>query len=199
MKNAVLFVLTIVTALTITAQTTTEALQYASDGELTAPKDYRQWIYLSSGLGMTYGPAAQAGAANPKFDNVFVNPTSWRAFNVTGQWPDKTTFVLEVRSATSHGSINNGGQYQNQLLGLEVEVKDEKRFPQKWAFFAFEARDKTAPLPASSACNTCHSQNGAVDNTFVQFYPTLLEIAKKKGTLTAAYLQKSSAGGGEAK
>jgi hypothetical protein len=107
MKNAVLFVLTIVTAPTITAQTTTEALQYSPDGELTAPKDYRQWIYLSSGLGMTYGPAAQADAANPKFDNVFVNPTSWRAFNETGQWPDKTTFVLEVRSATSHGADSN--------------------------------------------------------------------------------------------
>jgi aspartate oxidase len=25
--------------------------------------------------------------------------------------------------------------------------------------------------------------NAAVDNTFVQFYPTLLEIARQKGTL----------------
>jgi len=42
-------------------------------------------------------------------------------------------------------------------------------------------------LPSSTTdCQSCHSQNGAVDNTFVQFYPTLLEVAKQKGTLKAA-------------
>jgi aspartate oxidase len=33
-----------------------------------------------------------------------------------------------------------------------------------------------------------------VDTTFVQFYPTLLEIAKKKGTLAAGYMKEESAG-----
>ncbi len=193
MKKVIFSAFAVFTALTMTAQTASEALRYSSNGELAFPKDYRQWIYLSSGLGMTYGPAAQSDPANPKFDSVFVNPTAWRAFNATGTWPDKTTFVLEVRNAASHGSINNGGHYQNDLAGVEVEVKDEKRFPQKWAFFPFGSKESVGALPADSACNNCHSQNGAVDNTFVQFYPTLLEIAKKKGTLTAAYLKKSSA------
>ena len=181
------------TAVILAAQTSPDAPQYATDGQMMLPKDYRQWVYLSSGLGMTYGPAAQADPADPKFDNVFVNPSAWKAFNATGKWPDKTTFVLEIRSATGHGSINNGGHYQNSLVGIEVETKDEKRFPQKWAFFPFSLKDKATMLPATSSCNTCHSQNGAVDNTFVQFYPTLLEVAKAKGTLTAAYAEKSSA------
>jgi len=179
--------------LALAAQTTTDGPQYSADGQMTLPKDYRQWVFLSSGLGMTYGPAAQAGASNPMFDNVFVNPSSYRAFLATGQWPDKTTFVIEQRSATSHGSINNAGHYQNELAAIEVETKDEKRFPQKWAFFPFSLKDKAASLPATSDCNTCHSQNGAVDNTFVQFYPTLLEIARQKGTLTPSFLQKSAA------
>jgi hypothetical protein len=36
-------------------------------------------------------------------------------------------------------------------------------------------------------CYSCHEQHGAVDTTFVQFYPTLLPIATQKGTLSAAY------------
>jgi hypothetical protein len=193
MRKSLLLILGALVGLTVFAQTVADGPQFSADGQLTLPKEYRQWTYLSSGLGMTYGPAAQADAANPKFDNVFVNPVAYKAFMETGRWPDKTMFVLEVRSAASHGSINNGGHYQGELLGIDVELKDQKRFPQKWAFFAFETQNKTAALPGNSACNNCHSQSGAVDNTFVQFYPTLFEVAQKKGTLSSAFLANSPA------
>jgi hypothetical protein len=42
-------------------------------------------------------------------------------------------------------------------------------------------------------CYSCHEQHAAVDTTFVQFYPTLLEIAKKKGTLAPGYLKEEAA------
>ncbi len=189
MKKLLLLVFT---ALAVTAQTASDGPQFNASGQLTLPKDYRQWIFLSSGLGMTYGPAASADPANPLFDNVFVNPSSYRAFLETGHWPDKTMFVLEVRNATGQGSINNGGHYQNDLRAIEAEVKDETRFPQKWAFFGFGGKETATALPATSTCNTCHSQNAAVENTFVQFYPVLLDLASKKGTLNAAYKEKSA-------
>jgi hypothetical protein len=196
MKKAVILILA---AIALTAQTPVDGPQFTADGQLTLPKDYRQWIFLSSGLGMTYGPAASADPNNPRFDNVFVNPSSYRAFVETGHWPDKTMFILEIRSATGQGSINNAGHYQNELLAIESEVKDEKRFPQKFAYFGFDGKDKATALAASSSCNSCHGQNAAVENTFVQFYPTLLEVAKAKGTLNAAYLQKSNSGTAVAK
>jgi len=168
--------------LTASAQTTIEP-RYTADGQLTRPDNYREWIYLSSGLGMTYGPAASANPANPLFDNVFVTPTAYKSFQTTGTWPDKTMFVLEIRSAATKGSINNGGHFQDQVTAVEVEVKDEKRFPNKWAFFGFGASATSArALPDNAGCQACHSANGAVDNTFVQFYPTLAPIAKSKGT-----------------
>jgi hypothetical protein len=34
----------------------------------------------------------------------------------------------------------------------------------------------------------CHEQHGAVDTTFVQFYPTLMPKAQEMKTLAAAYL-----------
>ncbi len=157
--------------------------RYTSDGQLMRPDNYREWIYLSSGLGMTYGVAGTA----LRFDNVFVTPEAYRGFLQTGTWPDKTMFVLEVRDSATKGSINKGGHYQEGIAAFEVHLKDEKRFPAtKWAFFGFDGSDQTAkPRPASSSCQTCHSKNGAVDDTFVQFYPTLLPVAKAKGTLKA--------------
>ena len=156
--------------------------QYTNDGRLQFPHDYRQWVFLSSGLGMTYGPLGSG--REPRFDNVFVNPSAYRAFLETGHWPDKTVLVLEVRSAQSKGSINQGGHFQTDVAGIETHVKDEKRFPRKWAFFGF-AKGSTVSEPAAaenSTCYSCHEPNGAVDTTFVQFYPTLLPIAREKGT-----------------
>jgi hypothetical protein len=51
-----------------------------------------------------------------------------------------------------------------------------------------------APIPASAECYSCHRQHAAVDTTFVQFYPTLIDLATKKGTLSAAYLQDQEKG-----
>jgi len=172
----------LVVCLTASAQTSIEP-RYTADGELLRPENYREWIFLSSGLGMTYGPAASTNPANPLFDNVFVTPAAYKSFQQTGTWPDKTMFVLEIRSASTKGSINNGGHFQDQVSAVEVEVKDEKRFPNKWAFFGFNGTAaSTKSLPTSASCYSCHSTNGAVDNTFVQFYPTLAPIAKAKGT-----------------
>jgi hypothetical protein len=39
-------------------------------------------------------------------------------------------------------------------------------------------------------CYGCHKAHAAVDSTFVQFYPTLLPLAKARGTLAASYLQE---------
>jgi len=169
-------------------QVQTNEPKYTNEGQLIKPDNYREWIYLSSGLGMTYGIVESAANTvfGDRFDNVFVNPQAYKSFLGTGAWPDKTIFAMEVRSSASKGSINKGGRYQEELVGLEIHLKDQTRFPNKWAFFAFSPADKTAkPLPANSSCQTCHSQNGAVDETFVQFYPTLIPIAKAKGTFKA--------------
>jgi Cytochrome P460 len=134
---------------------------------------------------MSYTPhVSQTAEEHPQFDNVLVTRAAYRSFLERGTWPDKTMFVLEVRASASKGSINQSGHFQTALTGMEVEVKDERRFPRKWAFFDFSgSAQSAAPIPQSAACYSCHAQNGAVDNTFVQFYPTLLQVAKQKGTV----------------
>ena len=49
-------------------------------------------------------------------------------------------------------------------------------------------------VPTTMECYSCHAEHAAVDTTFVQFYPTLLQIAQSKGTLSAAYQKESAAG-----
>lgn len=161
---------------------------YNDKGQLNLPENYREWVYLSTGLDMSYTPGANPD--HHMFDNVFVNPTSYKKFQETGTWPDKTMLVLEVRGAESKGSINQRGNFQNgDVMGIEVHIKDEAKFPGKWAFFSFDNGKVGNLFPSGAACYTCHQAHGAVDTTFVQFYPTLLSVAKAKGTLSAAYLK----------
>jgi Cytochrome P460 len=164
--------------------------QYTSDAQLKLPENYREWIYLTSGFDMSYNKAAMTGMDHHMFDNVFVNPAAYKAFQKTGTWPDKTMLVLEVRGAEGRGSINQKGNYQREIMGIEVHVKDEARFPGKWAFFGFDDDKSAKMIPTTTDCYSCHAEHAAVDTTFVQFYPTLLPIAKSKQTLSAAYLKE---------
>jgi len=166
--------------------------EYTSAAQLKLPERYREWVYLTTGFDMSYNPAMQMGDHH-MFDNVFVNPEAYKVFLETGTWPDKTMLVLEGRGAEGKGSINQKGNYQGtEVMGIEVHLKDEARFPGKWAFFAFDDGKTAKMVPTSADCYSCHAAHAAVDTTFVQFYPTLLPIARSKGTLSDSY-QKETA------
>jgi hypothetical protein len=158
--------------------------QYNEAGQLIKPDDYREWVTIGTGLNMAYGPALEAASATPPFTNVFVSPAAYRAFLKTGGWPDRTLFILEIRAATPVNAVKNGsnGYFQGEILGIEAEVKDEKRFPGKWGFFGFGKGAAGQLIPETASCYSCHLRNAAVENTFVQFYPVLRDVAKEKGT-----------------
>jgi hypothetical protein len=166
------------------AQTAPDGPRY--NGTALLRPQYREWVFLASGLGMTYQPINDAQPRPPAFTNVFANPSAYRAFLQSGTWPDKTVLVLEIRSSQSEGSINKGGRFQTTVAGLEIHVKDARFGGNGWAFFNMGAKTQAEPLTGSdvSKCVECHAANGAVDNTFVQFYPTLLDVARAKGTFT---------------
>jgi hypothetical protein len=141
------------------------------------PDNYREWVWLSSGLGMSYSQGGMEGS--PSFDNVFASPEAYKTFKETGTWPPKTVLMLEVRNSGSNASINKSGHFQTERVDMEAHVKDQRG---QWAFYSFGNGGKVGTLfPKKANCYSCHEQHGAVDTTFVQFYPTLLEIAKAKG------------------
>ena len=184
------------------ASRVSDGVTYTSSGAVVRPADYREWVYLTSGLGMSYAPEAQAAAAAaaaagqprpPVFDNVFVNRQSFRAFMQTGRWPEGTMFVLELRRGERHVSIDTGGQTQGAVMGIEAAVKDSTKYASTggWAYLGFGGAnglvDSAMPNPPTASCYACHGEHTAVENTFVQFYPTLFEVAQRLGTVKPTY------------
>ena len=134
---------------------TTDRPEFTGTKDLIRPENYRAWVFLSAGYGMTYSTGG-----NPQFTNVFVPQWAYREFMGSGRWPEQTMFVVEERSAQSKGSINKDGHFQTDLMGIAVEVKDA-RLPDKWGYFAFDENSKTARINAKrrmlrlSRCACC--------------------------------------------
>lgn len=154
------------------------APQFVNGNELVRPRDYHQWIFAGSSLGMSYRKDA-GYHGEPEFHNVYISPGAYREFRSKGTFPEGTVMVLEIVSAGGNASINKAGKFEDKILGIEASVKDSKRFPDKWAYFGFmgdkgEALAQAKPFP-KEACWSCHHQHGEVDNVFVQFYPVLRE------------------------
>ena len=159
---------------------------YSSTGELKRPEHYREWIFLTSGIDMSYDVSA-AVAGHSTFQNVFANPSAYRSFLQTGTWPEKTVLILEVRRAEGAVSINKRGHTQSaDVTSLEVHVKDAS-LEGGWGFFVFGKLESAKLVKRPASCYTCHESHAAVDTTFVQFYPTLLSMAEAKHTLSPAY------------
>jgi hypothetical protein len=166
------------------------APQYDASGKMVLPTDYREWIFLSSGMDMSYseGPAPD----HHMFNNVFVPRAAYLSFLKTGVWPDKTVLLLEGRVGAGNVSIAKRGVVQTgEVMGIEAHVKDTARFNGGWAFFGFDGDKPAEMIPTSASCYSCHQQHAAADTTFVQFYPTLLPVATKLGTLNPAYVAET--------
>jgi hypothetical protein len=181
----------------IGAQAPVDGPQYVNNDHLVRPANYREWVFVGSGIGLTYDQGANGSTT---FTNVFVNPAAYRGFMSTGRWPDKSVFVLEFRASGTEAPPNTAGRFQTRLVGLEAEVKDS-RFPDGWAFYNFRLKpdatprgeaaiaDSVPPLAGKdvASCVECHTKSTAVERTFVQFYPTLLEVARAKGTVKPGF------------
>jgi hypothetical protein len=167
------------------------APQYDASGKMILPADYREWVFLSSGLDMSYSEGS-AAPDHHMFNNVFVPRTAYDAFLKTGVWPDKTVLLLEGRVGAGNVSIAKRGLVQTgEIMGIEAHVKDTARFKGGWAFFGFDGDKPAEMIPTTASCYSCHQQHAAADTTFVQFYPTLLPVATKLGTLNPAYVAET--------
>ena len=182
MKRVFLSCITIALALGLISATPdapSSTPQYTKDNQLLRPDSYREWIFLSSGLGMSYSPSA---GGMVMFTNVFVPQWAYHEFLNSGIWPDKTMFVVEDRGSETKGSINKVGHFQTDAMGIGVEVKDEAHSPDKWQYFSFGGDTKSAQANPKQGCWQCHEDHAAVEHSFVQFYPTLKPVAKRFGT-----------------
>lgn len=160
--------------------TVCQAQQYTKDGQLLLPKDYRHWDFLSSSVAMNYPEEGPGGHA--MFGNLFVQPSAHRHFDKTGMWPDKTVLLIELRGVGNDPFLSKEAQFQTtEIMGYEAHVKDASRGGW-WFYFISKGGVSGKPFEKTAKCWSCHANHGAVDTTFVQYYPTLIAAARQHGT-----------------
>lgn len=163
-----------------------EPAVFRMDGSLERPRGYREWVFV--GAPVTPNDMNDGKAAFPEFHSVYVDPQSYRHWKSTGQWRSGTVFVKELSSVGAKAATSGRGYFMGEFGGVEVSVKDAKRFPDapgNWAYFRFTDEKggpphRTAKVLPTSACATCHAASAADDLVFTQYYP-VLRAAKKFG------------------
>src|SRR6478736_4438708 len=79
-----------------------------------SPAEYRDLVFLSSGVDMSYSERPAMADAH-MFDNVFAPPAAYVAFIRTGVWPDRPAIVpANAPAKPGDGSLH--------LTGMQVRV-----------------------------------------------------------------------------
>jgi hypothetical protein len=157
-------------------------IEFTADGKIRQPVGYRQWISL--GAVVTPNDMNGGEASFPEFHNVYMDPESFAYAEKHGEYRDGTVIVKELLSVGSKVQSSGNGYFEGEFTGLEVSIKDSKRFadePGNWAYFSFghkyPLKVETA-MNATASCNSCHEQN-ATNFVFSGVYPILNDVLKQ--------------------
>lgn len=158
---------------------------FTKDGSLVLPAGFRSWVFIGGPI--TPNKLNDGAAQFPEFHNVYIERENLRYYQKNGKFPEGTVMVKELvlTQVGEHpdGSLDSAsgrGYFPSTLSGLDVMVKDSKRYSKTndWGFFTFghhaEPYEPTAKESSSSQCAYCHIANVAkTDMVWVQYYPLL--------------------------
>lgn len=159
--------------------------EYDKDGKLLRPVGYEKWVVVGTSIGLGYSDGDRKDPNNPgTFHNVYLQPEAFDHFVATGEFPEQTVFIvtnLKSEPAKTKGPVSRLGFVAAPTSGLEIAIKDSKKYPEGWAYFMFhdkagEAKSKTRTAESAferKDCFDCHAEHGATDNVFTQFYSVL--------------------------
>ena len=106
-----------------------------------------------------------------------MEPNAYRYFLEHSTYADGTMFLLSFYRAEGKSQPQLPGFVQGPLQAQEIHVLDKARFADDsgHGFFLYRNRElvSSARVPAGNECTVCHTEHGAFDGTFVQFYPDL--------------------------
>lgn len=168
--------------------------KFTASGELLVPQGFRKWVFIGSPL-TPHG--LNGGKANfPEFHNVYVEPAAYDYYVQHGKWPEGTMMVKELQ-LTQPGTFPDGsrvevsgrGYFPGVTNGMDVSVKDSKRFADTngWGFFNFGHH--AAPYAESAmeapveSCAGCHIASAHEDMVFTGFYQLLKPLPMKHSAL----------------
>lgn len=161
--------------------------EWNEKGELIRPKGFRHtWVFIGS----PFTPnALNGGAAGfPEYHNVYVQPDAFHAYRATGKWPEGTMMLKELQLTDHPGEEEDGSRYEvsgrgyfpGAVNGIDIAVKDSKRFADSnnWGYFNFGHHappyKASAPAAPKEACAQCHIDNADEDMVYVDLYKPIL-------------------------
>ena len=156
-----------------------------TDGELTRPTGFREWVFV--GTPLTPNDMNNGKAPFPEFHAVYIDPESWDHWKKTGEFRDGAIMIKELISVGSKQAASGNGYFMGEYIGLEATIKSSEHFPDEpgnWAYYSFGHKyplKEKAKAQATSSCNDCHDSEADDDYVFTQYYP-VLRAAKKSAT-----------------
>lgn len=155
-----------------------------ADGSTSIPGGFREWVFLGAPLTPNGLNDGQAGF--PEFHHVYIEPGAYTEYKRTGTFPEGTTIVKELvllkEAEFEDGSRfepSGRGFFADRVAGIDMMVKDSKRFPESngWGFYNFGHHEppyaeSSSPAPVAN-CAGCHEANATYDMMFTTFYPIL--------------------------
>lgn len=158
--------------------------EFTADGKVKQPVGYRKWVFI--GTPVTPNDMNDGEASFPEFHNVYMDPDSFTHLEKTGEYREGTVLVKELTSVGAKEATSGKGYFQGEFTGLEISIKDSKRYPNEpgnWAYFSFGHKypmKEVAAKNAAASCNKCH-EDSAKNFVFSQYYPVVRDaIAKAK-------------------
>jgi cytochrome P460 len=169
----------------VAADTRNSTAVFDSDGKLKLPTGYRRWVFL--GAPLTPNGLNNGKAGFPEYHHVYVEEQNLDVYLKTGSFPEGTVIVKELTRVLnpafpdgSRTEPSGRGYFNGEFNGMDVTVKDSKRFANTngWGFFNFGHHPlpyvESAKEASPAECAGCHASFVAkTDMTWVQFYPIL--------------------------
>ena len=171
----------------VAARSEQSSAVFESDGKLKLPDPptFRRWVFV--GAPLTPNGLNNGKANFPEYHHVYIEQKNIDAYLKTGEFPEGTIIVKELTRVLdptfpdgSRKEPSGRGYFNGQYNGIDVTVKDSKRFAKTngWGFFTFghhplPYEEWAAEAPASE-CASCHQTYvSKTDMTWIQFYPIL--------------------------
>jgi hypothetical protein len=158
---------------------------FTKDGDLVVPAGFREWVFMGGPI--TPNSLNNGEAPFPEFHDVYIERENLLYYQHHGIFPEGTVLVKELvltqKGKYADGSIDSAsgrGYFPSELNGIDVMVKDSKRFANtnKWGFFTFGHHappySPRAKEMSAAQCASCHIAGVAkTDMVWVQYYPLL--------------------------
>jgi len=176
----------------VAAETQQSTPVFDSDGKMKLPNpaSFRRWVFV--GAPLTPNGLNNGKAGFPEYHHVYVEEKNVDVYLKTGSFPEGTVIVKELTRVLnptfpdgSRTEPSGRGYFNGEFNGIDVTVKDSKRFAKTngWGFFTFGHHplpyEETAAESSVTQCAGCHIANVAkTDMTWVQFYPLLRDKDK---------------------